>query len=297
MQPRRELKVPRGSSDDAHVEVSVEDTGPGLAAEVAAQLFQPFVTTKKQAWGWACRSAGRSSRLMAERSGPSSDRGKGTVFRFTLRAVRKRGDRRCRVMSPCTWSTMTLRCASHWPFCWHRMAFPSACMNRPLPSSTTCRMRAAGCIVTDVRMPGIDGIELIRRLKDRGIALPVIVITGHADVPMAVEAMKEGAVDFLEKPFSDEVFLATVRAALARQEKDSQHGAQVAQIQARFDTLSERERQVLDGLVAGKANKVIAYDLGISPRTVEIYRANVMAKMQAKSLSELVRLALLIQES
>ena len=159
---------------------------------------------------------------------------------------------------------------------------------------------AAGCIVTDVRMPGIDGIELIRRLKDRGIALPIIVITGHADVPMAVEAMKEGAVDFLEKPFSDEVFLATVRAALARQEKDSQHGAQVAQvaqIQARFDTLSERERQVLDGLVAGKANKVIAYDLGISPRTVEIYRANVMTKMQAKSLSELVRLALLIQES
>lgn len=156
---------------------------------------------------------------------------------------------------------------------------------------------AAGCIVTDVRMPGIDGIELIRRLKDRGIAMPIIVITGHADVPMAVEAMKEGAVDFLEKPFSDEVFLATVRAALARQEKDSQHGAQVAQIQARFDTLSERERQVLDGLVAGKANKVIAYDLGISPRTVEIYRANVMTKMQAKSLSELVRLALLIQES
>ncbi|WP_201841119.1 response regulator FixJ [Microvirga zambiensis] len=156
---------------------------------------------------------------------------------------------------------------------------------------------AEGCIVTDVRMPGIDGIELIRRLKDRGMALPIIVITGHADVPMAVEAMKEGALEFLEKPFSDEVFLTTVRAALSRQEKDSQHGAQVAQIQARFDALSERERQVLDGLVAGKANKVIAYDLGISPRTVEIYRANVMTKMQAKSLSELVRLALMIGPS
>jgi two-component system, LuxR family, response regulator FixJ len=153
----------------------------------------------------------------------------------------------------------------------------------------------AGCIVTDVRMPGIDGIELIRRLKDRGIALPVIVMTGHADVPMAVEAMKEGAIDFLEKPFGDEVFLAAVRSALARQEKDSHHGTQITEIQGRFDALSERERQVLEGLVAGKANKAIAYDLGISPRTVEIYRANVMAKMQAKSLSELVRLALLIE--
>jgi two-component system response regulator FixJ len=152
-----------------------------------------------------------------------------------------------------------------------------------------------GCIVTDVRMPGIDGIELIRRLKARGIALPVIVMTGHADVPMAVEAMKEGAVDFLEKPFGDEVFLAAVRSALARQEKNSHHGTQVAEVQGRFEALSVRERQVLDGLVAGKANKVIAYDLGISPRTVEIYRANVMAKMQAKSLSELVRLALLIE--
>jgi two-component system, LuxR family, response regulator FixJ len=155
----------------------------------------------------------------------------------------------------------------------------------------------AGCIVTDVRMPGIDGIELIRRLKERGITLPVIVITGHADVPMAVEAMKEGAIDFLEKPFGDDVFLTTVREALSRHERSSHHGAQVAQVQTRFEALSERERQVLDGLVAGKANKVIAYDLGISPRTVEIYRANVMAKMQARSLSELVRLALLIDAS
>ena len=152
----------------------------------------------------------------------------------------------------------------------------------------------AGCIVTDVRMPGLDGIELIRRLKERGIALPVIVITGHADVPMAVEAMKEGAIDFLEKPFGDDAFLATVREALSRYEKSSHQGAQTAEIQSRFEALSERERQVLDGLVAGKANKVSAYDLGISPRTVEIYRANVMAKMQARSLSELVRLALLI---
>jgi two-component system, LuxR family, response regulator FixJ len=151
----------------------------------------------------------------------------------------------------------------------------------------------AGCIVTDVRMPGIDGIEFLRRLRGRGIALPVIVMTGHADVPLAVEAMKQGAIDFIEKPFDDDLFLAAVRAALQRHEQDARRGAHKAEVQTRFEALSQRERQVLDGLVAGKANKVIAYDLGISPRTVEIYRANVMTKMQAGSLSELVRMALL----
>jgi two-component system response regulator FixJ len=150
-----------------------------------------------------------------------------------------------------------------------------------------------GCIVTDVRMPGIDGIELLRRLKNRGFALPVIVMTGHADVPLAVEAMKEGAVDFVEKPFDDDLFLAAVRAALSRQAESVERNTHSSEIRARVDTLSEREAQVLEGLVSGKANKVIAYDLGISPRTVEIYRANVMSKMQAGSLSELVRMALM----
>ncbi|WP_230530025.1 response regulator FixJ [Microvirga roseola] len=158
----------------------------------------------------------------------------------------------------------------------------------------TVKDAATGCIVTDVRMPGIDGIEFLRRLKERGFALPVIVMTGHADVPMAVEAMKEGAVDFIEKPFDDDLFLAAVRSALKLQEHHAQRDAQVSEVQARLQGLSERERQVLDGLVAGKANKVIAYDLGISPRTVEIYRANVMTKMQAGSLSELVRMALVV---
>lgn len=151
-----------------------------------------------------------------------------------------------------------------------------------------------GCIVTDVRMPGIDGIEFMRRLKSRGFTLPVIVMTGHADVPLAVEAMKEGAIDFIEKPFDDDLFLGTVRAALKHQEKHAHQDAQAAEVRSRVQALSEREAQVLEGLVAGKANKVIAYDLGISPRTVEIYRANVMTKMQASSLSELVRMALLV---
>lgn len=151
----------------------------------------------------------------------------------------------------------------------------------------------SGCIVTDVRMPGISGIDLLRRLTEVGVAVPVIVITGHADVPLAVEAMKIGAVDFIEKPFDDEVLLAAVRAALAKHDSQSQHQAERAQIEARLATLSNRERDVLEGLVAGHANKRIAFDLGISPRTIEIYRANLMTKMEAASLSDLVRMALL----
>jgi two-component system response regulator FixJ len=153
---------------------------------------------------------------------------------------------------------------------------------------------ASGCVVTDVRMPGIDGIELIRRLKARGFMLPVIVMTGHADVPLAVEAMKEGALDFIEKPFDDELLLSSVHAALQRQERNARRDSQAGEVQVRLSSLTEREREVLDGLIAGKANKVIAHDLGISPRTVEIYRANVMRKMKAGSLSELVRMAVLV---
>jgi two-component system response regulator FixJ len=155
----------------------------------------------------------------------------------------------------------------------------------------------SGCIVTDVRMPGIDGIELLRRLRERGFSVPVIVMTGHADVPLAVEAMKQGAADFIEKPFDDELLIGDIRSALHAHNRTAQHNQQATAIQARFGSLSERERQVLAALVAGKANKVIAYDLGISPRTVEIYRANVMSKMQATSLSELVRMALQVGDA
>ncbi|MBS0525717.1 MAG: response regulator [Proteobacteria bacterium] len=154
-----------------------------------------------------------------------------------------------------------------------------------------------GCIVTDVRMPGIDGIELQRRLAAGGVRLPVIVMTGHGDIALAVEAMKAGAVDFIEKPFDDEVLLTAIRAALARRAGDRERNARMMEVRDRLKLLSERERQVMEGLVAGKSNKIIAYDLGISARTVEIYRANVMAKMHADSLSALVRMALLEGDS
>ena len=152
-----------------------------------------------------------------------------------------------------------------------------------------------GCIVTDVRMPDMTGLELVQRLKALVRADPIIVITGHADVPLAVEAMKAGVLDFIEKPFDNQRLLASVRAALARSPDDAappQDDETVRDIAGRLASLSARERQVLDGLVAGHANKVIAYDLDISPRTVEVYRANVMTKMRARSLSELIRLVI-----
>lgn len=149
-----------------------------------------------------------------------------------------------------------------------------------------------GCVVSDVRMPGLDGIDLLKRLKNDNKQLPVVIMTGHGDIPLAVEAMKLGAIDFLEKPFEDERLLTTINSALSRAAAELKDETVAADIAARIATLSPRERQVLEGLVAGLSNKLIARDYNISPRTIEVYRANVMTKMQAGSISELVRLAM-----
>lgn len=150
-----------------------------------------------------------------------------------------------------------------------------------------------GCVLTDVRMPGMDGIELVRRLGDLRLQHPVIVMTGHGDVALAVEAMKAGAFDFIEKPFTDEVLLGAVQGALDADDRASQDQEARRRYLEAFASLSPREREVLQHVVAGKTSKVIAYDLGISPRTVEVYRAGMMMKTGARSLSELVRMALL----
>jgi two-component system response regulator FixJ len=152
--------------------------------------------------------------------------------------------------------------------------------------------RTVGCVLTDVQMPELNGLELQRRMTERGIRLPVIVMTGHGDVPIAVEALKAGATDFLEKPFEDEQLLAAVTNAIAISRRTSDEAAAVADINARLATLTPREREVLDRLVAGQPNKTIAYDLGSSPRTVEVHRARVMEKMGARSLPELVRMTI-----
>jgi two-component system response regulator FixJ len=155
-----------------------------------------------------------------------------------------------------------------------------------------CRARPPDCILSDVRMPGMDGLEFQERLTEDRIDAPVVIMTGHGDVRLAVRAMKAGALDFIEKPFDDGVILAAIRDAMAK------HAARLAakpadpEIAARLGGLTAREREVLDLLVAGDPNKVIAYRLQISPRTVEIHRARVMEKMRAKSLPELVRMAM-----
>jgi two-component system, LuxR family, response regulator FixJ len=149
-----------------------------------------------------------------------------------------------------------------------------------------------GVVVTDVRMPGLSGLELARAIKAHGAPHPIIVLTGHADVALAVEAMKSGAFDFLEKPFDDEALLSALRQALAQGEQAAAREAVRAEYDARIASLTPRERDVFEAVVEGESNKEAAARLGISPRTVEIYRANVMAKMKAKSLSDLVRMAL-----
>jgi len=149
-----------------------------------------------------------------------------------------------------------------------------------------------GLIITDVRMPGMSGLELVARLKELGIALPIIVLTGHADVAMAVEAMKAGVVDFIEKPFDDAALLEAVEVARQRLQGEAGREAERVAIEARVEQLTAREKEVFDAVVAGDSNKAAALKLGISPRTVEIYRANVMEKMGARTLSDLVRMAL-----
>jgi two-component system, LuxR family, response regulator FixJ len=150
----------------------------------------------------------------------------------------------------------------------------------------------SGCVVTDIRMPGMDGLELLQRLRREKIALPVIVMTGHGDVPLAVDAMKLGAADFVEKPFDGERLISAIRTALSGSTGADKGEAISPDAANRIASLSGRERQVMEGLVSGLSNKIIARDYGISPRTVEVYRANVMTKMQASSLAELVQAAM-----
>lgn len=152
--------------------------------------------------------------------------------------------------------------------------------------------QAEGCVVTDVRMPEMNGIALIAKMREDRISIPVVVLTAHADVPLAVEAMKLGAIDLLEKPFEDEALLAAVCAALERRSAEENRSKETLEARNRLATLTRRENEILAGLLKGASNKVIAHDLGISTRTAEVHRANIMAKMRAGNLAELVKMAL-----
>ena len=150
--------------------------------------------------------------------------------------------------------------------------------------------RGAGCLVLDIRMPGLSGLELQERLLELGISIPIIFITGHADVPMAVEAMKKGAFAFIQKPFRDQDLLDSISEAMISGRRDRESREMQSLVEARLQTLTRREREVMALVVAGKPNKVIAFELGVSQRTVEVHRARVMEKMQAGSLPDLVRM-------
>lgn len=149
------------------------------------------------------------------------------------------------------------------------------------------------CLVTDLKMPDMNGVELLEKLKETGSLVPAVVITGHGDVPMAVAAMKAGAVDFIEKPFQEEVLVEAIKRAASRLDMIETID-DAAAVRSRLAQLTERERQILTAIVAGLPNKTIAYDLNISPRTVEVHRANIMSKMQARNLPELVRMSLAV---
>ena len=156
---------------------------------------------------------------------------------------------------------------------------------------------AAGCILLDIRMPGMDGLEVQQALQERGTALPVIIMTGHGDVSLAVKAMKAGAVDFIEKPFEKATLLGSLQEGFRRLSRKEATGDRRKDAEVRLQALTPRERDVLDGLAQGLPNKTIAYDLGISPRTVEIHRANLMTKLGVRSLSEALRIAFAAQEA
>jgi two-component system response regulator FixJ len=153
------------------------------------------------------------------------------------------------------------------------------------------------CLVTDLRMPEMSGVELLEAIGKRGWHIPAVVITGHGDVPMAVAAMKAGAQDFIEKPFADDVLIDAIHRASERVQPRAEAGPGANEIRGRIGQLTAREREILTGIVAGLPNKTIAYDLEISPRTVEVHRASIMGKMQAKSLPDLVRMTLLVESA
>ena len=153
------------------------------------------------------------------------------------------------------------------------------------------RTMEPGCILLDIRMPGMDGLEVQQALREQGVALPVIIMTGHGDISVAVKAMKAGAIDFIEKPFEKDVLMAAIESGFARLDRSEDGAAAAQEAQLRIAGLTQREQDVLRGLVRGHPNKTIAYDLGISPRTVEVHRANVMSKLGVRSLSEALRIA------
>ena len=288
--PRELAIVSRQDGPDA-VLVEVRDSGSGLDPQGAEQVFEAFYTTKPEGIGIGL-SISRSiieahgGRLWASANAPH-----GAVFRFL--AARHRGgslmneDRAVVFVvddDPSMRALARQRCSG-------RSASTCGSSPRRRSSCSAQRPDAPGCLVLDVRLPGMSGLTFQQELAKAGVALPVIFITGHGDVPMTVRAMKAGAVEFLTKPFDDQALLDAIHAAIERDRARRREAASLAELHARYHELTERERQVMTLVAAGRANKQIAAELGLSLVTVKVHRGQVMRKMQARSVAELVRMA------
>ncbi len=288
---RRELIVRNTGVADDMVEIEVSDTGSGFHEDVKPNLFQTFFTTKETGMGVGLSISRSIIEAHGGRMWAESNAAGGATFRFTLPAAVRR-----ELTMPNKGKVYVIdddeAMRDSLNFLLESADFDVTLFETARNFLDVLPGLEFGCVVSDVRMPGIDGIELLKRMKAGHSAFPILIMTGHGDVPLAVEAMKLGAVDFLEKPFEDDRLIGMIDAAIRQAEPAARGEVVTQEIAARVATLSPRERQVMDGLIAGLSNKLIARDYDISPRTIEVYRANVMTKMQANSLSELVRLAM-----
>jgi RNA polymerase sigma factor (sigma-70 family) len=281
---------------DGQVEVSVADRGHGLSDEARERLFSPFYTTKAEGMGMGlniCRSIVEfhEGRLWVD-ANPAG----GCIFRFTLpleTSVKPQAPTPEQIIYLVD-DDEALRDSLVWLL--ESQGFKVEAFASAEDFLRAWRPEFNGCLLLDVRMPGMSGLELHERLRAQYCTLPVIFITGHGDVPMAVAALKKGAVDFIEKPFNDAELLRLVSQCLAK-EQEPRRRRQDAEVSRRLDQLTQREREVLDLIIAGKLNKQIADVLGISIKTVEVHRARVMEKMAAQSLAELVQNVMAIEGS
>ena len=287
---RRELAVTTAPAGDGMMTIDVADTGCGIAPEIAPRLFLPFVTTKRQGMGIGLSI----SRTIIESHGGQMtvqpNPGGGTIFRFTLRAVTP--EEMMMTREPVVHVIDDDDAArDSLAFLLDTAGFCVRTYESAVVFLGELARVEPGCIISDVRMPEITGLELLRRLRDQKIDWPVIVMTGQGDVTLAVESIKAGALDFIEKPYHHEELLGAVRSAVM--DSSDAREEEKAEVRKRLAGLSPIERQVLAALTAGQPNSAIAVELAISPRTVEVHRASILTKMQAKSLSHLVRMMML----